>query len=83
MAFFQYRREGEMRATNSVLTLFIKFGKMIKNRSRLSRFKCGDCEISEHCGQLPSDDCIPRTAQIERDGDRSRSQSPRGYQASY
>ena len=50
---------------------------------RMSHFKCGDCDESERCGRLPTEDCIERTAQIERDGDKSNPRPLRGYQASY
>jgi hypothetical protein len=72
-----------MRALNAIRGIFTKLAGRIATHRQLSHFKCGDCETSAHCGQLPSEDCIARTAQIERDGDKSRSPSPRGYQASY
>ena len=50
---------------------------------QLSHFTCGDCEEVKRCGRLPSDDCIERAVQIERDGYQSRSRALRGYQASY
>jgi hypothetical protein len=50
---------------------------------RLSRFQCEDCEESERCGRFPDEDCIERVVQIQRDGDRPRSRSLRGYPASY
>ena len=62
---------------------FIKLTSRVATYRQLSHFKCRDCETSEQCGKLPSDDCIARAAQIERDGDKSNSSSPRGYQASY
>ena len=72
-----------MRALNAIRGIFTKLAGRIATYQQLSHFKCGDCETSEQCGKLPSEDCIARTAQIERDGDKSRSPSPRGYQASY
>jgi hypothetical protein len=72
-----------MRALNAIRGIFTKLAGRIATHRQLSHFKCGDCETSERCGQLPSEDCIARTAQIERDGDKSRSPSSRGYQASY
>ena len=72
-----------MRALNAIRGIFTKLAGRIATHRQLSHFKCGDCETSAHCGQLPSEDCIARTVQIERDGDKSRSPSPRGYQASY
>jgi len=72
-----------MRALDAIWGIFTKLAGRIATRRQLSNFKCGDCETSERCGKLPSDDCIARTAQIERDGDKSRSPSQRGYQASY
>jgi hypothetical protein len=72
-----------MRALEAVRAIFTKLMDRIATHRQLSHFKCEDCETSERCGKLPSDDCIARTAQIERDGDKSRSPSPRGYQASY
>jgi hypothetical protein len=39
---------------------------------RRSEFSCGDCERVNRCGRPPTDDCIVRAAQIERD--------PTGYQ---
>lgn len=72
-----------MRALNAIRGIFTKLVGRIATYQQLSHFKCGDCETSERCGQLPSEDCIARTAQMERDGDKSRSPSPRGYQASY
>jgi hypothetical protein len=75
--------EEEMRVLDAVRAIFAKLADRIATHRQLTHFKCGDCETSEQCGQLPSDDCIARTAQIERDGDKSRSPSPRGYQASY
>jgi len=72
-----------MHALNAIRGIFTKLAGRIATHRQLSHFKCGDCETSERCGQLPSEDCIARTAQIERDGDKSRSPSPRGYQASY
>lgn len=68
---------------NLIRSIIIKVGQRMETRRRMSRFKCGDCEIVDRCGQLPSDDCIARAAQIERDGVKSRSQSPPGYHASY
>jgi hypothetical protein len=73
----------EMRALAAIRRAFIKLTGRVATRRQLSHFKCGDCETSEQCGKLPSDDCIARAAQIERDGDKSNSSSPRGYQASY
>jgi hypothetical protein len=72
-----------MRAFDAIRGIFAKLAGRIATHRQLSRFKCEDCETSEQCGKLPSDDCIARTTQIERDGDKSRSPSPRGYQASY
>jgi hypothetical protein len=72
-----------MRVLDGVRWIFTKLASRIATHRQLSHFKCGDCETSERCGQLPSDDCVARAAQIERDGDKSRSRSPRGYQASY
>ena len=72
-----------MRALNAIRGIFTKLADRIATYQKLSHFKCGDCETSEQCGKLPSEDCIARAAQIERDGDKSRSPSPRGYQASY
>jgi len=72
-----------MRALDAIREIFAKLASRIATQQRLSHFKCGDCEALEQCGQLPSDDCIARVAQIERDGDRSRSRSPSSYQASY
>lgn len=71
-----------MRALNAIRWIFIKLGRRIAMQRQMSRFKCGDCEISERCGRLPGDDCIPWAAQIERDGNKSRSPLLRGYQAS-
>jgi hypothetical protein len=75
--------EGEMRALNAIRGIFTKLAGRIATYQQLSYFKCGDCESSEQCGKLPSEDCIARATQIERDGDISRSPAPRGYQASY
>lgn len=72
-----------MRALDAIRGIFTKVAGKIATHRQLSHFKCGDCETSEQCGKLPSDDCIARIAQIERDGDKSRSQLPHGYQASY
>lgn len=68
-----------MGVLNVIRNIFIKLGQRIETRRRLSHFKCGDCETFEQCGQLPSEDCIARVAQIERNGDNSRSQLPPGY----
>jgi hypothetical protein len=72
-----------MRALDAIRGIFTKLASRIATHRQLSHFKCADCETSERCGQLPSDDCIARATQIERDGDKSSSRSPRGYQASY
>ncbi len=72
-----------MRTLDAIRRVFAKLAGRISTHRQLSYFKCGDCETSERCGQLPSDDCIARAAQIERDGDKSRKPSQRGYQASY
>jgi hypothetical protein len=72
-------REGEMRALDAVRGIFIKLADRAATQRRLSRFKCGDCARWEQCGQAPSDYCIVRLAEIERDGDRPRPGSPRGY----
>jgi len=75
--------EAEMRVSDAIRGIFAKLAKSVATLQRSSRFECGDCDISERCGQLPSDDCIPQAAQIERDGDRPRPQPPGGYQATY
>jgi len=72
-----------MRALDAIKGFFAILANRLMTRRRMAHFKCGDCETSERCGQLPTDDCIARAAQIERDGDKSHSTSPRVYQASY
>ena len=72
-----------MCALDAVRGMFAKLAGRIATHRQLSHFKCWDCETSEQCGKLPSEDCIARATQIERDGDKSSSRSPRGYQASY
>jgi len=68
---------------DAIRELFSKLAGRIATHRQLTHFKCGDCDTSAQCGKLPSEDCIARAAQIERDGEKSRSESPRGYQASY
>jgi hypothetical protein len=63
--------------------ILAKIKHRVAMHRQLSRFQCGDCELTERCGRPPSDDCIERVRQIERDGDQSRSRSLRSYQASY
>ena len=72
---FQILVEGEMRLLDAFQVIYAKI--------KLARFQCGDCEATERCGRLPSDDCIERIVQIERDGDQPRSRALRGSRASY
>ena len=72
-----------MRTLDAIRGIFTKLASRISTHRQLSHFKCADCETWERCGQLPSEDCIARATQIERDGDKSNSRSPRNYQASY
>ena len=72
-----------MRSLGAIRGILTKLAGRISTHRQLSHFKCGDCETAERCGQLPSDNCIARIEQIERDADKSRTPSQRGYQASY
>ena len=68
-----------MRALVAIRGIFIKLADHVAALRRLSRFKCGDCERWEQCGQAPSEFCVVRLAQIDRYGGRSRLRPPRGY----
>lgn len=74
--------EEEMRLLEATRTVYAKLISRLATQRRMSHFKCGDCEEVERCGRLPSDDCIERTVQIERDGDKSISRPFPGYGAS-
>ena len=71
-----------MRLLDVIRSISVKAAARLATQRR-SQFKCGDCEEMERCGRLPSDDCIERAVQTERDGDKSRSSLSRGYQATY
>jgi len=60
------RAIGSLKAVASAIA-----GRMVALRSRPD-FYCGQCERWERCGLPPSEDCIHRAMQIERDGGRSR-----------
>jgi len=75
--------EREMRLFDALRVISAKIKNRMVMYRRLSHFQCGDCEAAERCGRLPSDDCIERIVQIERDGDQPRSRSLRDYQATY
>lgn len=79
---FKFLMEGEMRPFDALRVISAKIKNRVVMYRRLSHFQCGDCEAAERCGRLPSDDCIERIVQIERDGDQPRSRS-RDYQATY
>lgn len=72
-----------MHLLDAIRMIFVKLADRLATQRRMSRFKCGDCDASERCGKLPSDDCIARIMQIERDGDKSSPRSLRSYQASF
>jgi hypothetical protein len=72
-----------MRLLDIIRTISVKAASRLATQRRMSHFKCGDCEEAEHCGRLPSNNCIERAVQIERDGDKSRSSSLRDYEATY
>lgn len=72
-----------MRLLDIIRTISVKVTSRLATQRRMSHFKCGDCEEAERCGRRPSDNCIERAVQIERDGDKSRSSSLRGYEATY
>lgn len=80
---FQILVEGEMRLLDAFQVIYAKIKHRVAMHRRLARFQCGDCEATERCGRLPSDDCIERIVQIERDGDQPRSRALRGSRASY
>ena len=71
-----------MHLLDAIRILFAKLTDRFATQHRMSRFKCGDCDVSEQCGKLPSDDCIARITQIERDGDNPNPRYLRGYRAS-
>lgn len=72
-----------MRLLDIIRTISVKVTSRLATQRRMAHFKCGDCEEAERCGRLPSDNCIERAVQIERDGDKSPSSSLRGYEATY
>ena len=72
-----------MRLLDAFQVIYAKIKHRVAMHRRLARFQCGDCEATERCGRLPSDDCIERIVQIERDGDQPRSRALRGSRASY
>ena len=72
-----------MRLLEVIRTISAKVADRLATQRQMSHFKCGDCEEVERCGRPPSTNCIERAVQIERDGDKSRSSSLRGYRATY
>ena len=83
LGFAKFLMEGEMRLLDALRVISAKIKNRVVMHRQLSHFQCGDCEVTERCGRLPSDDCIERIVRIERDGDQPRSQSLRDYQATY
>jgi hypothetical protein len=68
--FVRFRQlEGCVRAISVVETIFGRLARLVA-RARRQEFACGECERWERCGQLPSEQCIVRAAQLARDADR-------------
>jgi hypothetical protein len=66
-----------MRLLNVIRSISAAVARRVAIQRQMSRFNCGDCEEMERCGRSPSEDCIERLTQIERDGDRPRPRSLR------
>ena len=71
MNLFNERQEENMRALDVFRGVTKAIGDSIANGLSGSTFNCGDCERSHRCGLPPSEKCIVRAAQMERD--------PNGY----
>jgi len=72
-----------MRLLDVIRMISVKVADRLATQRQMSHFKCGDCEEAERCGRPPSNSCIERAVQIERDGDIACSSSLRGYRATY
>jgi hypothetical protein len=64
-----------MRAIYLLNTVFHAVARRVAAARTRPAFYCGQCERWERCGLPPSEDCIVRLAQIERDGGRSITRS--------
>ncbi len=69
---FRGLRKEKMRLFDVIRSISAAVARRVVIQRQMSRFNCGDCEEMERCGRSPSEDCIERLAQIERDGDRPR-----------
>jgi hypothetical protein len=78
-ASFLFLMEEKMRLLNAIRMISAEIKHRVVIHHQLSHFTCGDCEEGNRCGRLPSDDCIERAVQIERDGDQPRSRALRGF----
>src|SRR6516164_6701576 len=69
---FAGARRDVMRAIHVLKKSFHAVARRVAAARTRPAFYCGQCERWERCGLPPSEDCIVRLAQIERDGGRPR-----------
>lgn len=61
-----------MRILDAIQIPFRWLTERIEIGQRLSRFTCEDCDLHNHCGLPPGENCVPRLEQIAFYGDRPR-----------
>jgi hypothetical protein len=59
-----------MSARDIVQGIIDKIAANLAIARKRSEFACGDCDRWSHCGLAPSDDCIGKLSQLERDAGR-------------
>jgi hypothetical protein len=46
--------------------ILARLSSLVSSLHREPEFTCSDCEMCEHCGSPPNENCVVKAAQLER-----------------